>query len=207
MNMRNPLVIEFTGTPNSGKTTLIKFLHDLLKSKGYHVEIKQEDAEIVPKCIPKKTWPRNVWITYGQLQSLIETKYSEADVILLDRGFYDSKFWAEFLKIQHVCTEEESLSLLKHLEDADKQFHLKPNWLFAIDVSTEVSLKRRYATINTEPVTLTTNAFISLYKEELEKFYANVDVPLFKLDTSNLTLIEMQQLVLDKITDILSNYN
>lgn len=207
MNIRKPLIIEFTGTPNSGKTTLIKFLHDLLLSKGYHVEIKQEDAEIVPKCIPKKTWPRNVWITYGQLQSLIEAQYSEADIILLDRGFYDSKFWAEFLRIQDVCTEEESNALLKHLEDVDNQFHLKPDWLFAIDVSTEISLKRRYAAVNAEPVTLTTNEFISLYKEELEKFYEHVDIPLFKLDTSELTLIEMQQLVLDKITEILDSRN
>ena len=54
MNKR-PLVIEFTGLPNSGKTTLIHVLAEKLQEDGYKVKIMQEDAELVPKCIPKKT--------------------------------------------------------------------------------------------------------------------------------------------------------
>lgn len=203
MIMRKPLIIEFTGPPNSGKTTLIKFLRDLLESMGYHVEIKQEDAELVPACIPKKTWARNMWITQGQLQSLIETKFSNADVILIDRGFYDSMFWAEFLRVQNVCSDKDSSSLLKILNEMDKQFDLKPDYLFVIDVSTAVSLKRRYAASNGEPIILSTDSFINLYKEELEKFYKKVDTPIFRLDTSLLSLIEMQEIVLDEIIGIL----
>ncbi len=202
MSMRKPLIIEFTGPPNSGKTTLIKFLRDLLESMEYRVEVKQEDAELVPSCIPKKTWARNVWITYGQLQSLIETKFSEADIILLDRGFCDSMFWANFLQVQHICTSEESSRLLKILDEMDKEFHLKPDYLFVIDVSTEVSLKRRYAA-SSEPVVLSTNEFIDLYKDELEKFYKKVELPMFRLNTSLLTLIEMQEIVLNEILQIL----
>lgn len=203
MSIRKPLIIEFTGPPNSGKTTLIKFLRDLLESMEYRVEIKQEDAELVPSCIPKKTWARNMWITHGQLQSLIETKFSNADVILLNRGFYDSMFWAEFLRVQNVCSNEESESLLKILDEMDKQFDLKPDHLFVIDVSTPVSLKRRYAASNGEPIVLSTDSFINLYKEELEKFYKKVETPIFRLDTSSLSLIEMQQTVLDKIIGII----
>jgi len=203
MSIRKPLIIEFTGPPNSGKTTLIKFLRDLLESMGYRVEIKQEDAELVPACIPKKTWARNVWITHGQLQSLIETKHSTADVILLDRGFYDSMFWAEFLRVQNVCSDEDSSSLLKILDEMDKQFDLQPDYLFVIDVSTSVSLKRRYAANNEEPITLSTDSFINLYKEELEKFYAKVNTPILRVDTSSLTLIQVQEIVLDQIMGIL----
>lgn len=203
MSMRKPLIIEFTGPPNSGKTTLIKFLCDLLESMEYHVEVKQEDAELVPSCIPKKTWARNVWITHGQLQSLIETKFSNADVILIDRGFYDSMFWAEFLRVQNVCSDEDSKSLIKILDEMDKQFDLTPDHLFVIDVSTEVSLKRRYAASNGEPIVLSTDSFINLYKKELEKFYTKVNTPMFRLDTSSLSLIEMQQIVLEHIIGIL----
>lgn len=203
MNIRKPLIIEFTGPPNSGKTTLIKFLRDLLESMEYHVEIKQEDAELVPKCIPKKTWARNMWITHGQLQSLIETKFSTADIILLDRGFYDSMFWAEFLRVQNVCSNEDSVSLLKILDEMDKQFDLKPDYLYIIDVSTSVSMKRRYSANDGQPIVLSTDSFINLYKEELEKFYEKVETPIFRLDTSFLSLIEMQQIVLNKIVGIL----
>lgn len=205
MTIRKPLIIEFTGPPNSGKTTLIKFLHDLLESMGYHVEVKQEDAELVPACIPKKTWARNVWITHGQLQSLVETKFSNADVILLDRGFYDATFWAEFLNVQNVCSNEDSQSLMKILHEMDKQFNLKPDYLFVIDVSTSVSLKRRYAASNGEPIVLSTDAFINLYKAELEKFYKKVETPIFRLDTSSLSLIEMQEIVLHKIIGLIKD--
>ena len=204
MSIRKPLIIEFTGPPNSGKTTLIKFLRDLLESMQYHVEIKQEDAELVPSIIPKKTWARNVWITHGQLQSLIETKFSDADVILLDRGFYDSMFWAKFLKVQNVCSYEDSESLLRIIDEMDKQFDLKPDYLFVIDVSTSVSLKRRYSSNSDTPVTLSTNEFIDLYKKELENFYKEVDIPIYRLDTSSLSLIEMQELVLCKIMEVLN---
>lgn len=205
MSIRKPLIIEFTGPPNSGKTTLIKFLRDLLESLEYRVEIKQEDAELVPKSIPKKTWARNVWITHGQLQSLIETKFSDADVILLDRGFYDSMFWAEFLRVQNVCSDEDSKSLLRVLNEMDKQFDLKPDYLFVIDVSTQISLKRRYAANNGEPVVLSTNEFIDLYKKELDKFYKTLEdqTPIYRLDTSSLSLLDMQERVLDKIMGIL----
>lgn len=205
MSIRKPLIIEFTGPPNSGKTTLIKFLRDLLESLEYHVEIKQEDAELVPKSIPKKTWARNVWITHGQLQSLIETKFSDADVVLLDRGFYDSMFWAEFLRVQNVCSDKDSKSLLRVLNEMDKQFDLKPDYLFVIDVSTQISLKRRYAANNGEPVVLSTNEFIDLYKKELDKFYKTLEdeTPIYRLDTSSLSLLDMQERVLDKIMGIL----
>lgn len=205
MTMRKPLIIEFTGPPNSGKSTLISFLQNFLTTEGYVVEKKQEDAELVPKCIPKKTWARNVWITHGQLQSLIETKFSAADVIFLDRGFYDAMFWAEFLRVQKVCSDEDSLSLLKILAEMDKQFQLKPNYLFVIDVSTEVSLKRRYAMSNGEPIVLSTNDFIDFYKQELEKFYEKVDKPMIRIDTSSLSISDMQNVVLGKIMEIIES--
>ena len=84
---RRPLTIEFTGLPNSGKTTLIHNLAKDLRNNGLKVKIMQEDAELVPTEIPKKTWIRNTWITFGQLQSLLEIPYSTEELILLDRGY------------------------------------------------------------------------------------------------------------------------
>lgn len=54
MNIR-PITIEFTGPPNSGKTTLIHNLAKSLQEKGFSVKVMQEDAELVPKEIPKKS--------------------------------------------------------------------------------------------------------------------------------------------------------
>ena len=42
MNIR-PITIEFTGPPNSGKTTLIHNLAKSLQEKGFSVKVMQED--------------------------------------------------------------------------------------------------------------------------------------------------------------------
>lgn len=199
---KKPIVIEFTGPPNSGKTTIIKMLHELLISMGYSVDVMQEDAELVPKCIPKKTWIRNVWITNGQLQSLLETKYSESDVIFLDRGFYDAIFWANFLQIQGIASIQESSSLLRILKEMDMQFDLKPDYVFFITVSTEESL-RRHALQSQKPAILSTSSFLDLYNAELDKFYPTVSTPIFKMDSTSVSIFEMQQIVLKEILSIL----
>jgi thymidylate kinase len=200
MNIR-PITIEFTGPPNSGKTTLIHNLATALQENGFSVKVMQEDAELVPKEIPKKTWARNAWITFGQLQSLIEIPYSNSQIILLDRGYCDALFWARFLRLQSACSQEQSDSLYGILKEMNTQFNLLPDWLFVIDVSVEESLKRRYA-LGGE-IILTNEDFISLYKSELDEFYKGITSSQWYLDTTNLDISEVQNLALAKVLDIL----
>ena len=200
MNIR-PITIEFTGPPNSGKTTLIHNLAKSLQEKGFSVKVMQEDAELVPKAIPKKTWARNAWITFGQLQSLIEIPYSDAQIILLDRGYCDALFWSKFLRLQDACSQEQSDSLYGILQEMNTQFNLLPDWLFIIDVSVEESIKRRYA-LGGE-IILTNEDFISLYKSELDEFYKGITSFQWYLDTTNLQISDVYELALSKILDIM----
>ena len=196
-----PITIEFTGPPNSGKTTLIHNLAKSLQGKGFSVKVMQEDAELVPKKIPKKTWARNAWITFGQLQSLIEIPYSDAQIILLDRGYCDALFWSRFLRLQDACSQEQSDSLYGILQEMNTQFNLLPDWLFIIDVSVEESIKRRYA-LGGE-IILTNEGFISLYKSELDEFYKGITSFQWYLDTTNLQISDVYELALSKILDIM----
>lgn len=200
MNIR-PITIEFTGPPNSGKTTLIHNLAKSLQEKGFSVKVMQEDAELVPKEIPKKTWARNAWITFGQLQSLIEIPYSDAQIILLDRGYCDALFWSKFLRLQDACSQEQSDSLYGILQEMNTQFNLLPDWLFIIDVSVEESIKRIYA-LGGE-IILTNEDFISLYKSELDEFYKGITSFQWYLDTTNLQISDVYELALSKILDIM----
>lgn len=201
MNIR-PITIEFTGPPNSGKTTLIHNLADSLHEQGYSVKVMQEDAELVPKEIPKKTWERNAWITFGQLQSLIEIPYSDAQIILLDRGYFDALFWARFLMIQGVCSREQSDSLYRILQEMNTHFDLLPDWLFVIDVSVEESIRRRYA-LGGE-IVLSNKDFISLYKSTLDEFYKGIPSSQWYLDTTDLKVSEVHKLTLSKILNIMN---
>ena len=202
MNMRKPLIIEFTGTPNSGKTTLLKILPEVFSTMGINVEVMQEDAELVPRTIPKKTWIRNMWITLGQMQSLLEASVSTADIIFLDRGYFDALFWAKFLLVQDICSQSESDSLLRILNEMEQTFQITPDYLFLFDVSIEESLKRR-ATQSNESVTMSTDSFLQLYKEQLSVFSSTVSVPIYYFDTTSLSMIEMQKAVVEQVLKIM----
>ena len=197
-----PIIIEFTGLPNSGKTTLIYNLSKTLEESGLKVKIMQEDAELVPKEIPKKTWIRNVWITFGQLQSLLEIPYlKNYDVIFLDRGFYDAIFWAHFLYVQNICSKEQSDSLLKILEEIDYSFNLRPDFLFVVNVSAKESIRRRLAMEGEKPV-LTNLDFLNLYQDELNKFYSKVLSPILYLDTTNMNISEVCSSAYEKLKEL-----
>lgn len=202
MNIR-PITIEFTGPPNSGKTTLIHSLQKSLQKMGYSVKVMQEDAELVPKEITKKTWARNAWITFGQLQSLIEIPYSDAQIILLDRGYCDALFWSKFLRLQGACSQEQSNSLFGILQEMNLNFNLLPDWIFVIDVSVEESIKRRYA-LGGE-IILTNEEFISLYKSELDEFYKGITSFQWYLDTTSLDVSKVHELALSKVVEILKH--
>lgn len=199
---RRPLTIEFTGLPNSGKTTLIHNLAKDLRDNGLKVKIMQEDAELVPAEIPKKTWIRNAWITFGQLQSLLEIPYSKEDIILLDRGYCDALFWAKFLNKQDACSKEQSESLLRILHEMNDQFNLLPDYLFVIDVSVEESMRRRLAMGG--KIVLTNEDFLSFYKFELDNFYQGITCPMWYLDTSNLSIEATKNATMGKIHEILA---
>ena len=162
----------------------------------------QEDAELVPAEIPKKTWIRNTWITFGQLQSLLEIPYSTEELILLDRGYCDALFWAKFLYKQDACSKEQSESLLRILHEMNDQFNLLPDYLFVIDVSIKESMKRRLAMGG--KIVLTNEDFLSFYKAELEEFYQGITCPMWYLDTSSLSIEGTKNITIQKIQEILA---
>lgn len=129
--------------PNSGKTTLIHRLYEDLPKQNISVQIQREDAEIVPNEIPKRTWDRNVWITFGQLQSLVQAYHSSKDVVLLDRGIFDAFFWANLLHSDGSATLEQSQALESILKTMCTNMNFYPDYLFFIDVSVEESMIRR----------------------------------------------------------------
>jgi len=93
--MKRPIVIEFSGLPNSGKTTLLHNLEKLCNSNGVNAVYIQETAELLPECIPKGSIEQNLWINFETLQRSLELNFiSDLDFIFLDRGFYNQLFWA-----------------------------------------------------------------------------------------------------------------
>jgi hypothetical protein len=68
---RRPFIIEFAGTPKSGKTTTISAVHQFLKRNGVIVRTFQERASVAP-LIDKGTAFFNTWVTCATLNGIIE---------------------------------------------------------------------------------------------------------------------------------------
>ena len=68
--MKRPIVIEFSGLPNSGKTTLLCNMKKYVKNNNVNALIMLEAAELLPNVIPKGDIAQNLWITLETLQKI-----------------------------------------------------------------------------------------------------------------------------------------
>jgi hypothetical protein len=89
-----PFMVEFSGTPEAGKTTAINAVVNMLERDGYKTIILEESAGKLPVEIPKGIFDANLWMHYITQAGILKACYTTADVVLIDRGIIDSQFYA-----------------------------------------------------------------------------------------------------------------
>ena len=100
ITLSKPFVIEFTGTPRTGKTTIINNLYDFFKKGGFEVSLIEEfttskyyKEELRNKFDSMSYSDRDLAIIeelYKQLQNAVEKR---KDLILIDRSLNDRQIW------------------------------------------------------------------------------------------------------------------
>jgi hypothetical protein len=73
---RRPFIIEFAGTPKSGKTTTLSAIHHFFKRNDLKVSTFQERASVAP-LVDKGTAFFNTWVTCSTLNGIIEALEDE----------------------------------------------------------------------------------------------------------------------------------
>jgi hypothetical protein len=103
---RRPFVVELTGTPKAGKTTLIGQTDSFLRQCGWRVHVMRERAGECP--LPMKGhFFFNTWTTGTMLAGLLDAVDREHDLIILDRGLFDALIWLKMqLEDKHVSLDE-----------------------------------------------------------------------------------------------------
>lgn len=147
---RRPIVIEFSGSPKSGKTSCINSLQLFLKRNGFSVKVIQEYASSCP--VSNKHSPIfNIWTACksiaGILGSIGQNRPSY-DVLLVDRGLFDAASWFEWQYDKKAIEGSE-----KEIIDSFLTMNLlagKIDIVFAFSVDPEESIKREYANLLTE---------------------------------------------------------
>lgn len=192
--MKRPTIIEFSGLPNSGKTTLLHNIQKLCDSNSVNAIIMREPAEFLPTSIPKGSIEQNLWITLETLQKSLELSFYEGvDYILLDRGFYNQLFWATMYEEKN---SEYSKYVAKLMKEFGQMFNVTPDYLYVIDVEVEESIKRRMA--SGEPVTFSKKEFLENYRKKFAEFAKGIE-PKFYLDTTNFGRDEVAKIVFEQI--------
>ncbi|MDR0423431.1 MAG: hypothetical protein LBH46_02465 [Rickettsiales bacterium] len=152
---RRPLLIEFCGSPKSGKSTTINSLNIFLKRNGFKTMVLTERASVCP--IKNKKHPFfNIWTLSSALTEIvknIDLGKDKVDIIISDRGLFDSLCWFEWLN-NNPSTNAPHLD--KQSYDILTRFVLMDMWtnyldlIYVFQVSPKISIKREYANLLTE---------------------------------------------------------
>ena len=140
---RRPFIVEFAGTPKSGKTTTISAVHQFLKRNGVVVRTFQERASVAP-LVDKGTAFFNTWVTCATLNGIIEALEDEKlDVLVLDRGLFDGLVWIDWQEKTHRVSKAEAKGF--------RSFVLTPRWrglvdlVFVMHCDAKTSIEREHA--------------------------------------------------------------
>lgn len=146
---KRPIVIEFCGTPKSGKTTSILSLNTFLKRNNFKTRVISERASVCP--ISDKYNPNfNFWNMFRSASELIEwyhERSKKVDVIICDRGYFDCLCWFKWFESnKHISTQE--LQSIVNFTTM-KYFSASLDLIFALKASPETALSREYVNLLT----------------------------------------------------------
>lgn len=140
-----PIVVEFAGSPKAGKTTNIEIVAHFFKRIGFKVWAPTEGAsKRTPYHLRRDLVAFNAWsLNYAISELLLAYHNVERnDLIILDRGPFDSLAWMGLLRDQGNLTCDHY--------DVIKQYALHPKWtcyiskVFLFTCKPEISMEREH---------------------------------------------------------------
>jgi predicted ATPase len=128
---RRPFVLEITGTPKAGKTTLIGMVDSFLRHCGWNVHVVEERAGLCP--LPMKGhFFFNTWTTGTMLAGLLDAVDRDDDLVILDRGLFDALIWLQIQANEQQVSKDEA--------DIFERFVLVDRWRALSDATCLVTL-------------------------------------------------------------------
>jgi predicted NUDIX family phosphoesterase len=155
LGQRRPLLVEFCGTPKSGKTTTITSLNIFLKRNGFSTEIITEMASVCP--VENKTHPFfNSWTLFSSLAATIKAlslRRDDVDIIIVDRSIFDAICWFEWLNTNpsknNPYLDDKAFKSYKSLLLVNDLWTSLFDLILIFKVSPDIALKREYANLLT----------------------------------------------------------
>jgi len=212
---RRPIVIEFCGSPKSGKTTCISALNIFLKRNNFKTLLLTERASICP--VPDKQNPMfNVWTACAAITQLVDflsNKSKEVDVIIADRAIFDALCWFEWLLENGNLDADNYNTLVNFL--TMKKFRSIIDLIYVFEASPHESMVREYSCLltrktgsimNLETLQSYNNAIKTSIEKHGSKFYKIKNIDTSEIDqtkvgaeVTNVIMEALHELTVEKI--------
>lgn len=151
--LRRPLLIEFCGSPKSGKSTTITSLNQFLKRNGFTTSVLTERASVCPVANKKDPF-FNLWTLTSAIAEIIKNlDKRDTDIIIADRAIFDALCWFEWLNVNESINapylNNENYSALKsfiNMELIRDCFDI----IYVFKASPKISIEREYSNLLTD---------------------------------------------------------
>lgn len=123
-----PIVVEFAGSPKSGKSTTIDVVTHFFKRMGFKIWAPSEGAsKRTPYHLRRDLVAFNTWTLNYTISELLAAYHNvdRPDLIVLDRGPFDSLAWMSLLRDRGELDNDEYETIT--------HFALHPRWSRLID--------------------------------------------------------------------------
>lgn len=206
---RRPIVIEFCGSPKSGKTSCISSLNIFIKRNGFKTQVLTERASICP--IPNKHDPFfNIWTFSASIAEMTEKLslgIDSVDVIIADRGIFDSLSWFQWQRSKRYIDSDNYKSIKDFL--TMKMWRRYIDVIYVFKVEPQISMEREYAYLLTRKTgTIMNKKILNEYNKALDKS-TRESSRLFKrieeVDTSKHSQNEVSSMVTSTILSTLKD--
>ena len=120
--LSKPFIVEFTGTPRTGKTTSINALYDFFKKGGFKISVIEEFTsssyykDILKNKIKELSVEERNLIILENIHRLLATIDSNSEIVLLDRSLNDRMIWNYYNYKRGSMSEETYYKTLKEYE-------------------------------------------------------------------------------------------
>lgn len=182
LGARRAFVLELTGTPKAGKTSVLTTLQAFFKEAGLRVSILKERATECPLAM-KGHFFFNAWTMSTMLAEVLANLETDADLLLLDRGFLDALIWLELQSARQQVSDEERATFT--------DFVLLPRWRSLIDYTIIMKADPAVAIVRENHALLIARKGSLMNEPALTEFNAAIDrTTAAQRDNFNFTTID-----------------
>lgn len=194
MRQLKPFMVEFSGTPEAGKSTAIALLVKMLEDKGYRTMILKESAGVLPNEFEKGTFEGNLWMHLITQAGILKAEHADVDIVLIDRGIVDSKFYAWKYFKEKKCSAKQFNEFQRTCLN-----RMTPDLFLGIFVSPETAIKRRGGEGR-----LVTRKYLEDYNRLFMEFWVTIPTKKKTIKSDELTALELSNIIFDNILSEIS---